>query len=559
MAENFEVAAYLKAYDQSSSVVKKVALSFDVLKKHGVSAFDTLMEEAKVYENAMKKAADSSESAFKKSMKSGMGHAIDGLKSAVVGGAAAIGAAAAGGVALGFKTLNDIEGFKIQFETAFKGDTKKAQEHMKWALGFAKETPFSSNEVVNVATKLEMRGLDAEKNLSQLGDFASAYDKSLDQTAEAFFDAQTGEWERLKDFGFKKEDLEKNFKKLGFTDIFDAKGSIKDAGKFRTAFFKMLEANYSGAMEKKSKTFGAQLETLKDNVSLTMAELFGGVENVREGSLFDVAKKQLMSLNEWFEKTDTKAMIDRWTKNIDKFVGDASEDIKEFLDDISKSEVNFDWEEAKTMAIQLKDAILGIGSAVIELGKFLASIDLTTLKYISAAVVGAQVGGVYGAGVAVLAMAGMDVIAQMKKNEGPGNQNSLGFNYNDAIIDQYSVKGKEEALNNLAEKSSAVNSYKTRENNFADINQDETLNNSVVNSFTDVNQDEILNNMPENNLITNNSNVANTNNTTNNNNYNNGYSGAPIINFSGPVTVNNKDEFFSKILNKADAMVATLN
>lgn len=510
MSEQFEVSAVLKAYDQSSSVVNKVAQSYDELEKHGTSAFKSLKKEASFWESSMKKAADNSVSAFEKtknSMKSGIGSAIDGLKSAVVGSAVALGAAAAGGVVLGFKTLNDIEGFKVQFETAFKGDTKKAQEHMKWALGFAKDTPFSSNEVVDVATRLEMRGLDAEKTLSQLGDFASAYNKSLDQAAEAFFDAQTGEWERLKEFGFKKEDLEKNFKKLGFTDIFDAKGSIKDAGKFRTAFFKMLEANYAGAMGKKALTFGAQLETLKDNISMTMAEIFGGTENVREGSLFDVAKKQLMSLNEWFLNTDNKAMVDRWAKNIDKFVSWGSEKIKNFLNDLSEVKVEFDWEKAKTMANSLADAILGIGSAVINLGIFLKDVDLTTLKYISAAIVGAQLGGVYGAGIGVLAMAGFDLVSEMKKKEGAGYKkdgktNGLGFNYKDAITDQASV---------------------------AKDNTDTTLNSMLDETVT-------------------NNNFHNTDTTRS----------TQSITFTGPITFANNGKEFSEILERANRMLETL-
>ena len=540
MSEQFEVSAVLKAYDETSSVVKKVALSYDVLKNHGVSAFDTLMREAKVYERAVKKAADSSASAFEKtknSMKSGIGSAVDGLKSAVVGSAVAIGAAAAGGVALGFKTLNDIEGFKIQFETAFKGDTKKAKEHMKWALGFAKDTPFSSNEVVDVATRLEMRGLDAEKTLGQLGDFASAYNKSLDQAAEAFFDAQTGEWERLKEFGFKKEDLEKNFKKLGFTDIFDAKGSIKDAGKFRTAFFKMLEANYTGAMIKKSKTFGSQLETLKDNISLNMAEIFGGVEEVRAGSLFDVILKNLTSLNDWFLSADNKEMVDRWAGNIDEFVKWASGELKSFFTDISNKEIKFDWEKAKNTAKDLASAVLDISGAVVNLAASLASIDLTTLKYLSAAIVGGQIGGVYGAGIGVLAMAGFDLVNEMKKKEGAGykedgKNNGLGFNYKDAITDQASV---------------------AKGNNFITNNYyPEDL--SLIDDLPSEN--EILNNMVENSPVINISN--NTTNTDTTNNYSNGQPGTTSIIFTGPVTLSQEGLNISEFLKRVDDKQQTL-
>jgi hypothetical protein len=69
---------------------------------------------------------------------------------------------------------------------------------------FASETPFSVQELTASFVKLANQGFTpTTQQMRKLGDLASSTGKSFDQLAEAIIDAQTGEFERLKDFGIR--------------------------------------------------------------------------------------------------------------------------------------------------------------------------------------------------------------------------------------------------------------------------------------------------------------------------------------------------------------------
>ena len=68
----------------------------------------------------------------------------------------------------------------------------------------AAETPFSVRELTESYVKLANQGFrPTSKEIVKLGDLASSTGKSIDQLAEALIDAQTGEFERLKEFGIR--------------------------------------------------------------------------------------------------------------------------------------------------------------------------------------------------------------------------------------------------------------------------------------------------------------------------------------------------------------------
>ena len=111
---------------------------------------------------------------------------------------AVIGTTIASGLAIktGLSEALDLEGFRMQLETATK-DSVKAGEVMKYAIDLANKTPFEGGELVSGAAKLEAMGLSAQEWLPKIGDMAAATNKPFDQAIEAFIDAQTGELERL--------------------------------------------------------------------------------------------------------------------------------------------------------------------------------------------------------------------------------------------------------------------------------------------------------------------------------------------------------------------------
>lgn len=112
--------------------------------------------------------------------------------------AAGVAAVALGGMGIkaGFAEALDLEGYRMQLETATK-DTQKAAKIMKYAVDLANKTPFEGGELVESAAKFEAMGMSATDWLGRTGDMAAATNKSFDQATEALIDAQTGELERL--------------------------------------------------------------------------------------------------------------------------------------------------------------------------------------------------------------------------------------------------------------------------------------------------------------------------------------------------------------------------
>lgn len=82
------------------------------------------------------------------------------------------------------------------------GSKSAAQKAMRDIRKFAAETPFSVTELTASFVKLANQGFKpATAELRKLGDVAASQGKSFDQLTEAIIDAQTGEFERLKEFG----------------------------------------------------------------------------------------------------------------------------------------------------------------------------------------------------------------------------------------------------------------------------------------------------------------------------------------------------------------------
>jgi hypothetical protein len=118
---------------------------------------------------------------------------------------AAVAAVTALGVAA-YKTIKVFEEFqktKAILSNTF-GSKFIAEKEFKRLQEFASKTPFQVDKLSKSFTKLINRGFNpTNKQLRQLGDLASTTGKDFDQLAEALLDAETGEFERLKEFGIK--------------------------------------------------------------------------------------------------------------------------------------------------------------------------------------------------------------------------------------------------------------------------------------------------------------------------------------------------------------------
>lgn len=129
---------------------------------------------------------------------------------------------------------------------------------------FAKTTPYELNQVTESFTKMVNRGmLPTTKQLTAMGDLAAASGKDLGMLTEALLDAQTGEFERLKEFGIK--------------------ASV--AGDKVTFMFKnqaTTVANNAGAINAYMMSLG-NLNGVQSTMASQMQTLGGKVSNIQDG------------------------------------------------------------------------------------------------------------------------------------------------------------------------------------------------------------------------------------------------------------------------------------
>src|SRR5690606_6036784 len=154
------------------------------------------------------------------------------------------------------------------------GDSSLAQKALLDIQEFAAVTPYGVTELTQAFVKLANSGFKPTiSELRKLGDLASSTGKSFDQLAEAIIDAQTGEFERLKEFNIRAS-------KEGDKVTFAFKGI-----KTQVDFTSDAIQNYilslgdiqgvSGSMEAISKTLGGQLSNLDDEFD-QLAKTIGG-------------------------------------------------------------------------------------------------------------------------------------------------------------------------------------------------------------------------------------------------------------------------------------------
>lgn len=195
--------------------------------------------------------------------------------------------------------------------TTLYGDVDTAKAKFQDLSAFAAQTPFEFPELLDATVKLKAYGIEAGDYLKILGDTASGMGKSLNDTVEALADAQTGEFERLKEFGIKALEItKKNAEQLGVSAEQAGQTALTYTDKYGKQQVAVVDRNnremitstitgiwnekYAGAMEQRSKTLSGMLSTLKDNMSMALADLAGfdmQTMSVQAGSLMGVIEK----------------------------------------------------------------------------------------------------------------------------------------------------------------------------------------------------------------------------------------------------------------------------
>lgn len=164
------------------------------------------------------------------------------------------------------------------------GSKSQAQQVFAQIKKFASETPFSVLELTQSFVKLANQGIKPnQEQLRKLGDLAASTGKQYDQLTEAIIDAQTGEFERLKEFGIRAS-------KQGDQVVFTFKGVQTQVEFTNEAIVDYIFAlgdaeGVSGSMEAISKTLGGQISNLGDTWDDLLNTIGDGNNRVLSGTV----------------------------------------------------------------------------------------------------------------------------------------------------------------------------------------------------------------------------------------------------------------------------------
>lgn len=196
------------------------------------------------------------------------------------------------------------ESYIKTLENAY-GSATKAQIAFGKIQQFAAKTPYSVDELTSSFIKLKNRGFDpTTEEMTKMGDLASSQGKSFDQYVEALLDAQTGEYERLKEFGIKA-------KTVGDQVTLSFKGVEKQVKKtdqeaIRNAIISFGELQgVAGGMSGQTETLNGKLSNLGDTWDMLLYSFSNnaGISNFL-GGIIDTANDLLGLLNGVLDKSD---------------------------------------------------------------------------------------------------------------------------------------------------------------------------------------------------------------------------------------------------------------
>ena len=190
-----------------------------------------------------------------------------GLKLGAVGALAGSAAALAGGGMLAGAMVghgSDLEQQSIAMKHFLGGDEAKASDYLAELRKNANETPFGTTEVISAGTRaVQIAEGDTKKGMEfvKLAEDMAALNpgKTISDAMEALADAQMGEMERLKEFGFK-----------GSQELFKAAGG--DLFKMKSTTGKSLMEMYEGGAMKLAGSHKGKLSTISGNIESGMAE-----------------------------------------------------------------------------------------------------------------------------------------------------------------------------------------------------------------------------------------------------------------------------------------------
>ncbi|AQY55119.1 tail length tape measure protein [Geobacillus phage TP-84] len=332
------------------ATIRELRAKFTATANGFKSAIQGIKKDIQSLNDASNKAADNMNSRFSnlKSTLVGFAGAYLGFE-ALKGGITSVATAMIQGNA-------NMEQYHATLTTVLKS-SEKATEMLAWAEKFAASTPFEIPDIVEATTKLEVYGISAKETLKDIGDMAAITGKPLMQAVEAIADAQTGELERLKEFGITKQMLIDKAQELYGKEIVNAKGQITDMETMNKALFAIMRERYSGGMEYISKTFNGMLANIKDSMGTIAAELGKPIFEKLKGQMEDLVP--IMSAFTSFIRGDMSGAMKTLTE---AFGANKAQQIMSFFQTI------------KNAGMGIKDFFVSLAPTVQNIGTILGNI-----------------------------------------------------------------------------------------------------------------------------------------------------------------------------------------
>lgn len=280
---------------------------------------------------------------------------------------------------------------------------------------FAAKTNFSVLELTDSYVKLANQGFKpTAAQLENLADLANSTGKSFDQLTEAIIDAQTGEFERLKEFGiraskegdkvkfsFKGVETQVNFTNDAIRDYIVGLGDLNGVQGSTAAISETLGgriSNLGDAIDTLFNTIGSKGNGVMGGFIALLTEGIGSIEQFIAGEeelIRRAALKELANQGENFGKTidevaqnyiragktadEARKLSEQWLK------GEAIANIKKYQDEIVELDKKIKQLTSQTGVLGKATDILGIGNldqakkdrvkAEGELAKFKQQID----------------------------------------------------------------------------------------------------------------------------------------------------------------------------------------
>lgn len=228
---------------------------------------------------------------------------------------------------------SDMESARAKLET-FTSSAQEAGEQIAYAKEFANKTPFETGDIVNGMIKMKAYSIEtSDEMMTRFGNMAGAMGKSYDQVVEAIADAQTGEVERLKEFGITKQMIiDQGAKTMADKELVNSKGQIVDQENFNKALFQIMDERFKGGMEKQANTTKGLVSTfkgMKDNI----LSMLGGIDsegNLIAGGLLSNVKNMVKGINDKMTELINNGTVQMWVDNFNNAIGWISNKVEYF-------------------------------------------------------------------------------------------------------------------------------------------------------------------------------------------------------------------------------------